>query len=87
MSNSADHIKQFEYADFIQDNLKLNFDHPYFFANEVIFKRLSKIYFPYRNFFHGIGVIHEGEAELFVGAERYPIQPHHIITIGPGILR
>ncbi len=80
-------IRKFEYAYFINQHLNVPHDSAYFMADEKTFGRLENVYFPYRNFFYGVGIIQEGEAEFVVGSTTYHLGPQTVVTIGPGILR
>lgn len=80
-------IRKFEYSNFIKDHLNIPHNLPYYIASEQSFQHLDEVYFPYRNFFYGLGVIKEGEAEITISSTTYELKPQTLITIGPGILR
>ncbi|WP_381517908.1 helix-turn-helix domain-containing protein [Spirosoma soli] len=46
----------------------------------------ASIRFPFRNFFHGIGLLYGSGGSFRVGSQQYQMQEGSLITIGPGIV-
>lgn len=58
---------------------------PYFIANKEHFEQVGRT-LPFRNYGYTIGLFHEGEGLMKVGAKEYTITDGSLVTIGPGVI-
>jgi AraC family transcriptional regulator, transcriptional activator of pobA len=79
--------KSFEYHNFLRDVLRQSDSRAYFLASEEDFMKGALPRYPYRNYFYGIGLIHEGHRTARIGAETFRLEPGSVMTIGPSIIR
>jgi AraC family transcriptional regulator, transcriptional activator of pobA len=79
-------LKSFEFQRFIEGVLKTQTKESFLIANQSQFTDFQPDY-PFRSYFYGIGLVHEGERLLRVGIEDYQLKAGDLLVIGPGIIR
>jgi AraC family transcriptional regulator, transcriptional activator of pobA len=79
--------KAFEYHNFLREVMRTADSRSYFLATEENMQNRSIPYFPYRNYFYGIGLSLEGKRRIKVGIDTYDYVKGSLLVIGPGIIR
>jgi AraC family transcriptional regulator, transcriptional activator of pobA len=79
-------LKTFEFHRFVEGILQTNTQQDYLLTDQNRFAG-SRLSYPYRNYFYGIGLVYEGERRLRVGINDYTLRTGDLLVIGPGIIR
>ncbi|MCU0339607.1 MAG: helix-turn-helix transcriptional regulator [Spirosomaceae bacterium] len=79
-------LKTFEFHRFVESILQINTSRNYLIADQRNFAG-SRLNYPYRNYFYGIGLMYEGKRRLRVGINDYTLQAGDLLVIGPGTIR
>jgi AraC family transcriptional regulator, transcriptional activator of pobA len=78
-------LNTFDVYTYIKANHSSNSDTRYVLVDHLTYQKAS-IRFPFRNFFHGIGILYGSGGSFQVGSQEHPMQNGSLITTGPGIV-
>jgi AraC family transcriptional regulator, transcriptional activator of pobA len=79
-------LKTFEFHRFVEGILQTNTQQDYLLTDQNRFAG-SRLNYPYRNYFYGIGLVYEGERRLRVGINDYTLRAGDLLVIGSGTIR
>lgn len=85
LMNKKMNLDSFDVYAYIKTNHADNLDRDYVLVDHRTYHDAS-IRFPFRSFFHGIGLLYGSGGSFQVGSQQYPMQKGSLITIGPGIV-